>query len=507
MSNMAISQRRLRPADCSTLLNQRPATPTEKDGPTVSDPSAVERHLARALAEVTDAVITTSPDDRITYMNAAAERITKLSSQEAVGARLSEVLSIVDTDTGAAIDDALACAKTPAEYRKALRHAVLLGGAQTPTIIEYTVAPVRDAQGWIIGSATVFRDIARFRPSEVAAQAGERTLLASAAELLEEKERAEVTLNSVGDAVISTDFRGRITFMNVIAEQMTGWSLAEAAGRPLDEIVFLVDSATREQLKNPAMQAIIEDQSVSVETARVLIRKDGVELAVEDTASPIHDGSGGVVGAVMIAHDVSLAREQADRFERLALYDTMTGLPNRSLFADRLAQAIERIHRTESGVVVLLFIDLDRFKPVNDSHGHAVGDQLLKQVAQRLLACVRSSDTVSRHGGDEFIVMLPDVAHPEDAAKCAQKLLASINEPFLIDTHSLQIGASIGIASCPRDGVNPLLLIKHADAAMYRVKAGGRNSYQFFAGEIGRPAAESAHGADSAHALDSARSE
>jgi diguanylate cyclase (GGDEF)-like protein/PAS domain S-box-containing protein len=429
---------------------------------------------------VSDAVITTSSDDRVTYMNAAAEQITRLRSQDAVGQQLSEVLSIVDTDTGGAIGDALDAVKDTRHRRKVLQHGIVLGGAQTLMIIEYAVSAMRDPQGRLFGSTTVFRNTMGRRAPELALEASEETLLANAAALFEEKERAQVTLNSIGDAVISTDFRGRITFMNVIAEKMTGWSLSEATGRPLDEIVCLVDSTTREQLKSPAMQAIIEDHSVSLETARVLIRKDGVELAVEDTASPIHDNSGGVVGAVMVAHDVTVAREQADRFERLALYDNLTGLPNRSLLGDRLDQAVERTHRT-GGTVALLFLDLDRFKPVNDSLGHAIGDQLLKLVANRLLMCVRSSDTVSRYGGDEFVIMLPDIAHPEDAAKCAQKVIAAINAPFEVDGHSLQIGASIGIATCPGDAVNPLQLIKYADAAMYQVKSTGRNTFLFFA--------------------------
>jgi diguanylate cyclase (GGDEF)-like protein/PAS domain S-box-containing protein len=449
----------------------------------VTDGRVLHQHLAFALAEVTDAVITASHDDRITYMNAAAEQITRFRSEDALGERLSEVLSIVDTNTGGAIDEALDAVKQAEEHRKVLQHAVVLGGAETPVIIEYCVSAMRDPQGNFFGSATVFRDIMRRRASELALEASEETLLANAAALFEEKERAHVTLNSIGDAVLSTDFRGRITFMNVIAEKMTGWSLTEAAGRPLDEILFLVNSTTREHIKSPAMQAIIENHPVSLETARVLIRKDGVELAIEDTASPIHDSSGGVVGAVMVAHDVTIAREQADRFERLALYDNLTGLPNRSLLGDRLDQAVERAHRV-GGAVALLFIDLDRFKPINDLQGHAIGDQLLKLVAKRLLTCVRSSDTVSRYGGDEFIIMLPDIPHTEDAAKCAQKALALINTPFEINGQSLQIGASIGIASCPQNATDPLMLIKYADVAMYRAKSAGRNTFAFFAEDM-----------------------
>lgn len=443
----------------------------------------MHKDLLFAIGEVTDAVITTDHDDRITFMNSAAEQITGLRSEDAVGHRLSEVFSIVDTNTGGTIADALVAIRSTDDRRKVLQHAIVIGSAETPIIIEYSVSAMRDRQGSFSGAATVFRDIMRRRASELALEASEETLLANAAALFEEKERAQVTLNSISDAVISTDFRGRITFMNVIAEKMTGWSLTEASGRPLDEIFFLVNSATREQLKSPAMQAIIENHPVSLQTARVLIRKDGVELAVEDTTSPIHDNSGGVVGAVMVAHDVTVAREQADRFERLALYDNLTGLPNRSLLGDRLDQAVERAHRT-GDVVALLFLDLDRFKPVNDSKGHAIGDQLLKLVANRLLTCVRSSDTVSRYGGDEFIIMLPDIVHTEDAAKCAQKALAAINGPFEINGHELQIGASIGIASCPRDATNSLMLIKYADAAMYRVKSTGRNTFLFFAADM-----------------------
>jgi diguanylate cyclase (GGDEF)-like protein len=163
----------------------------------------------------------------------------------------------------------------------------------------------------------------------------------------------------------------------------------------------------------------------------------------------------------------------------MALHDNLTGLPNRSLLADRLDQALERAHRA-GGVVALLFIDLDRFKPINDSQGHAIGDQLLKLVASRLLACVRSSDTVSRYGGDEFVIMLPDLAHPEDAAKCAEKALALINTPFPINGLSLQIGASIGIARCPQNAADSSTLMKYADVAMYRAKSSGRNKFIFF---------------------------
>jgi diguanylate cyclase (GGDEF)-like protein len=200
---------------------------------------------------------------------------------------------------------------------------------------------------------------------------------------------------------------------------------------------------------------------------------------VEVSASPIHDQHDGVVGAVVVAHDVTEARDLSAKLARLALHDNLTGLPNRVLLADRLEKALERAQRNGSAVS-LLFVDLDRFKPVNDSLGHVVGDRLLQQVATRLQGCVRSSDTVCRYGGDEFIVMLPDIAHPHDAAICADKILASLSAPFSIGEHELNISASVGIAGSQSGATDSTTLMQQADAAMYQVKAEGRKGFRFF---------------------------
>jgi diguanylate cyclase (GGDEF)-like protein/PAS domain S-box-containing protein len=437
------------------------------------------KHLHAALANVADAVITADLSDRITYMNRAAEQLTYWQSRDAVGHSLSRVLSIVDSDSGRTIESALAAAKSPADGKANLQRAVLLGGAERPIIVEYGVSAIYDEKRDFCGTVTVFRDITGRRASELALKASEQTLLANAAALFEEKERAQVTLNSIGDAVVSTDFRGRVTFLNTIAEKMTGWTHTEASGRPLDEVFFLVDSKTREHIASPAMRAIIEDRTVTLGISGAVIAKDGLETAVEDSASPIHDERGGVVGAVVVAHDVTVAREQSEKLARLALFDNLTGLPNRTLLDDRLHQSLERAQRSKT-CVALLFIDLDKFKPVNDVQGHAIGDQLLQAVASRLLTCVRHSDTVCRYGGDEFIIMLPDIPHAEDAAVCADKVLAAMNAPFTIGTHTLRISASIGVASSPRDTTSPAMLIRYADAAMYQAKADGRNRHRFF---------------------------
>lgn len=450
---------------------QNPTTPEVPPTPTL--------HLEAALRQVTDAVITTDRAGVVTFMNATAETLTGTRRSVATGMLLPAVLSIVDSATGGAIDAAVTEAKRAEVPEAPVRNAVLLGTAERPIIIEYGVSAIRNERGVMCGTVTVFRDVTPRRAAELALQTTEETLLANAEALFEEKERARVTLDSIGDGVISTDFRGRVSFLNNVAERITGWSQTEASGRPLDRTFLLVDATTREYVSPPAMEAIIENRTVRVESDCVLIRRDGQESAVEVSASPIHDKHDGVVGAVVVAHDVTEARDLSAKLARLALHDNLTGLPNRVLLADRLEKALERARRN-GNAVSLLFVDLDHFKPVNDSLGHDVGDRLLQQVAGRLQGCVRSSDTVCRYGGDEFIVMLPDIAHPQDAAICADKILLSLSAPFSIGDHELRISASVGIAASPSGATDSTTLMQQADAAMYEVKAEGRKGFRFF---------------------------
>ncbi len=298
-------------------------------------------------------------------------------------------------------------------------------------------------------------------------------------ELFLEKERAQVTLNSIGDAVISTDVTGNITYLNMVAERMTGWSQIQAVGQPFTEVFRLIDGVTREPLPNPMDMAVQQNKTVGIDIDSVLIRRDGVETSIEDSAAPIRDRSGRVTGAVIVFRDISAARSMALKMSRLAQHDFLTDLPNRPLLNDRLTQAIAQAHRSHKQLAVL-FIDLDHFKNINDSLGHLTGDKLLQSVAQRLTACVRSSDTVSRQGGDEFIVLLADVDHPSAAGYSASKILAALSEQYNIDQHNLNVTMSIGISIFPGDGKDAETLLKNADAAMYHAKDKGRNNYQFF---------------------------
>ncbi len=301
--------------------------------------------------------------------------------------------------------------------------------------------------------------------------------------LFNEKERAQVTLNSIGDAVLSTDISGNVTYLNRVAETMTGWSWQEAVGQPVAEVFQLIESATRKPARNPLEWAIRENKTMGLASTCVLIRRDGRELAIEDSTAPIHDRFGQVTGAVIVFRDVSVSRAMTIKMSHLAQHDLLTDLPNRVLLTDRLTQAIA-LARRNSEQLAVLFLDLDHFKNINDTLGHAIGDKLLQSVAQRLVACGRHSDTVSRHGGDEFVVLLPQIAHAEDAALWAQKVITALWVPCSIAGAELRVSASIGISTYPNDGQDAESLLKSADTAMYHAKEKGRNNFQFFAADM-----------------------
>ena len=204
---------------------------------------------------------------------------------------------------------------------------------------------------------------------------------------------------------------------------------------------------------------------------------------IEDSAAPIHDRYGQVTGAVMVFHDVSAARATTLRMSYLAQHDSLTDLPNRLLLNDRLTEAMSLAHRYGRKLAVL-YLDVDRFKHINDSLGHAIGDRLLQSMATRLLGSVRASDTVSRQGGDEFVILLSEVTHARDATVCADKILEVLRYPLCIDEHDLHVTASIGIVTYPDDGTDAETLMKNADFAMYHAKANGRDNCQFFKQEL-----------------------
>jgi len=297
--------------------------------------------------------------------------------------------------------------------------------------------------------------------------------------LFGEKERAQLTLNSIGDAVTSTDIAGHITFLNLVAEKMTGWPLLEAAGKPMAEVFRVVDATTRLTIADPMEISLGQERTVNLPANCILIRRDKFEISIEDSVAPIHDREGHATGAVIVFRDVSEARAMALQMAHAAEHDFLTGLPNRMMLNDRVSQAISTAARHRRKVAVL-FLDLDGFKHINDSLGHPIGDKLLQSIAKRLVNCARGSDTVSRQGGDEFAVLLSEVQHVKDAAITAKKMLRAVAEPHSTDQHELLVTTSIGVSVYPDDGVDAETLVKNADTAMYQAKENGHQCYQFF---------------------------
>ena len=301
--------------------------------------------------------------------------------------------------------------------------------------------------------------------------------------LYEEKEKIRVTLNSIGDAVIATNRMGIVTFINPVAEDMTGYSSAEAIGRPIEDIMPLCDAENGAPTVNPIRVALHENRIVGMAFNCQLIGRDGRRYAVEDSAAPIVDALGQQSGAIIVFHDVSEARAMAFKMTHLAQHDALTDLPNRILLRDRTSQALEHAARSGQRVAMLL-LDLDNFKAINSTVGHAVGDALLKQIAERLRGELRVGDTTSRQGGDEFMILLPALVEVAYADVVARKLLALVATPFLHAGTRYDLTASIGLSLYPDDSEDQDSLYRHADAAMYYAKQDGKNRYRFFSADI-----------------------
>jgi diguanylate cyclase (GGDEF)-like protein/PAS domain S-box-containing protein len=301
--------------------------------------------------------------------------------------------------------------------------------------------------------------------------------------------RAELTLNSISDAVIGTDLQGNVDYLNTAGERMTGWSKEEASGHHISEVMPLINGDTREPVRNPLELVLELNKSIGLSADTVVLRRDASEASIEDSTAPIHDARGRLAGAVMVFHDITASQVIVKKMAHLAQHDFLTNLPNRVLLNDRIAQAIVQAKRRGSTLAVL-FLDLDKFKHINDSIGHELGDKLLQSVAKRLADSVRSSDTVSRLGGDEFLILVSEAHSAVDASLAAEKIITALASPHTIGEHELHITTSIGISIFPGDGDNPETLMQNADTAMYQAKEHGRNNYQFFKDDMNARAIE-----------------
>ncbi len=424
-----------------------------------------ENHYRRLLEAAPDALIVVNEGGLIVLVNVQAEKQFGYLRDELLGQPLTNI--IPEGFAGQlVIDGARSGGEMLANQQAA---AVDLKGQRKDRSwfpIELTLSAVRSAQGLL----TIFaiRDITSRKRAE-----------ANVLQKMDELNRAQVTLNCIGDAVVCTDLTTNITFLNLAAETMTGWPMKEAWGRPLADILNTGASAGNGSSANTAELAILEKCAELVPTRCVLVRRDGTKLQIENSVAPLHDQYGNASGAVVVFRDTTAAQEMAQQIIHAADHDWLTDLPNARLLSRRITTAIENAQRYGLRVAVL-FLDLDGFKHINDSLGHSIGDQLLQSVAKRLVGCVRPGDTVSRQGGDEFVVLLTAVQRKEDPANLARRLLRTVAEVHSADQHDLHVTTSIGMSMFPDDGHDAETLIKNADTAMYQAKENGRQGFQFF---------------------------
>jgi diguanylate cyclase (GGDEF)-like protein/PAS domain S-box-containing protein len=285
------------------------------------------------------------------------------------------------------------------------------------------------------------------------------------------KDYAKNLINSSLDMIIAVNLDNKIIGFNSAAQKTFGYSEAEVIGKPID-ILY-------EDLSDPIN---IEREITKFEKFEGEIinkRKNGGRFYSFMSASPLLDSKGKVVGAMGISRDITERKRSEEKIEHMAYHDQLTGLPNRSLLLDRVNQVLDREGRQRK-LAAILFFDLDRFKYINDSLGHAAGDELLKAVADRLKKCIRKSDTIARHGGDEFTILIQDLSKIEYITNVIEDIFAAFEAPFNLDRQEFYITISMGVSIYPNDGKDAEALLKNADIAMYRAKEEGRNTYQFF---------------------------
>jgi diguanylate cyclase (GGDEF)-like protein/PAS domain S-box-containing protein len=300
----------------------------------------------------------------------------------------------------------------------------------------------------------------------------ERNRLALALE--SEKERIQVTLHSIGDSVISTDQNAIVDYLNPVAEKMTGWSLAEARGKPLTKVFNIINELTREPAVNPVWRCLSEGLVLGLANHTVLIHRNGQEFSIEDSAAPIRTAKGNIVGAVLVFHDVTNQRQMQSKILFQSRHDELTGLINRSAFDEQLKELLieSREHNKEHA---LCYLDLDQFKLVNDTCGHAAGDDLLRQLSGLFHSKIRKNDSLARLGGDEFGLLLRECSL-EDAQRIAVLFLAIAEEfRFSWQEKSFKIGVSIGLVPITGTSHSPESVLQTADTACYAAKEAGRN--------------------------------
>jgi diguanylate cyclase (GGDEF)-like protein/PAS domain S-box-containing protein len=403
-----------------------------------------------------DAMILVDHSGRVTAVNREAERFLGWTEKELLGEPMSR---FIPTRFHPLLDAAVGTSESPAV---STRGGTFSGFARRrdgrEVAVELSRRPV--GPGGEAQSLVTLRDLTQWR----------RALGARS----RNNELARVTLESIGDAVITTDDATTITYLNPVAERLTGWAAAEALGQSLDVVLPLISEASRQPVSNTARRCLEEGRSIDLEDGVLLLRRDGSEVPIGDSAAPVRDRLGGTIGVVLVIQDESEKRRVGNRLSFEATHDALTGLINRREFERRLGRVLNDLVGNGSEHV-LLCLDLDRFKLVNDTGGHDAGDDLLRSLGPLLSGHLRKRDTLARLGGDEFGILLEHCPLTE-AARIAESVRRAVEQfRFECAGKVLSVGASIGVIPLTTETGGIAIVMRAADAACYAAKEGGGN--------------------------------
>ncbi len=411
--------------------------------------------LAAIVGASNDAIVSRDLDGRVLSWNRGAEVLFGYSAAEMIGCQISVLAP-------ASLHGEFRIGEERAPVFEAHSHdSVRLAKDGRRIDVSISAAPIMDATGSVTAVALIFRDITD-RKQSAQAQA-----------------QLAAIVETSDDAIVARAPDDIIVSWNAAAERLFGWTAKEALGQPFRRLL----SHTPEVRTHGRFEKLLRGEPTAAPQEDIRRRKDGSSIHVQTTMSAVRDEQGKLLFASCIMRDVTERLKAEQHIKQLATKDALTGLANRSTLLEQMNAAIARAARSKTELV-LMFIDLDRFKEVNDTFGHASGDELLRECALRLTMCVREVDIVARLGGDEFVVMLTDVIDTGIVAPIADRMLKLLTTPYQLGRHEARLSASIGICSYPADGEDATALMKNADIAMYHAKALGRNNYQFYAEDM-----------------------
>ena len=449
--------------DRKLILNRRPAedeltqvvTSINQMADSLNKTTVSKNYIDNIIASMADGLVVTDSDSRIRLTNRFTQVLLGYQAKEMIGKTVDELF-----EYGADSFFARSTEKSsiPGEVRVLEMNCLSKNGTRIP--VRVSISSVVGEETGPQGSIYILHDITERKRSEEA--------------LFAEKERAQVTLRSIGDAVISTNAVGRIEFLNPVAETLTGWTAKEAEGRMLADVFHILEEQNRQPADDPVAHCIKEGKITSLTNHTVLVSRSGIEYAIENSAAPIRGKHGELLGVVLVFRDVTSARQLSRKLSYQATHDALTGLINRGEFERRLRRVLETAS-TEDTDNALCFLDLDRFKLINDTCGHVSGDELLRQLGRLLSQHVRKGDTLARLGGDEFGLLMENCSLKE-AGRIAENLIKIIADfSFTWEENSFDIGVSIGLVTVNRDSGNISSILNAADTACYMAKARGGN--------------------------------